>query len=173
MQDQIWYEDFQEGAVLTSPPRRVTLDDIDRYADLTGERHPVHMDQDFAKAAGFRGRIAHGLFSLALIEGLKAGLGVFERSVTASLGWTDVKFKAPLEPGDDVHLRLELVEKRLTSKPGRGIATERGSLIKSDGTVVVEGDHVVLLLCKPDETQGDPVFAPQAMNSAPGKEAEK
>jgi len=151
MTEQIWFEDFTPGTVLTSPSRLITLDDIDRYADLTGERHPVHMDEAFAKAAGFRGRIAHGLFSLALIEGLKAELGCFERSVTASLGWDKVRFSAPLEPGDAVHLRLEFVERRMTSKPGRGLATERGVLIKADGTEVVSGDHVIFLLCRPDD----------------------
>jgi len=150
MTDQIWYEDFTPGAALTSPLRRITVADIDGYAALTGEHHPVHMDEDFARAAGFQGRIAHGLFSLALIEGLKSQLGVFERSVTASLGWTDIKFSAPLYPGEDVYLRLEFVEKRMTSKPGRGLATERGILLKADGTEVVSGDHLIFLLCRPE-----------------------
>ncbi|HWK45648.1 MAG TPA: MaoC/PaaZ C-terminal domain-containing protein [Stellaceae bacterium] len=149
MTEQIWFEDFTPGTILRSPPRLITLADIDGYAALTGERHPVHMDEAFARAAGFRGRIAHGLFGLALIEGLKAELGCFERSVVASLGWDKVRFSAPLEPGDTVHLALELVDKRPSSKPGRGIATERGSLIKADGTVVTTGDHVVVVLCRP------------------------
>ncbi|MBE9606353.1 MaoC family dehydratase N-terminal domain-containing protein [Acetobacteraceae bacterium H6797] len=149
MTEQIWFEDFIPGTVLESAPRTITLSDIDRYADLTGERHPVHMDDDFARAAGFRGRIAHGLFALALVEGLKAEMGGFDRSVIASLGWDKVRFTAPLEPGDVVHLKLELVEKRPSSRPGRGVATERGSLVKSDGTVVVSGDHVIILLNRP------------------------
>lgn len=149
MTEQIWYEDFVPGTVLKSAPRTITSDDIDRYADLTGERHPVHMDETFARAAGFRGRIAHGLFGLALIEGLKASLGCFERSVIASLGWDKVKFHAPLEPGDTVHLELTLVEKRPSSKPGRGIAIERGALVKSDGTIVTSGDHALVLLSSP------------------------
>jgi hypothetical protein len=37
----------------------------------------------------------------------------------------------------------------MSSKPGRGIATERGILIKSDGTQVTSGDHVIVLLCRP------------------------
>ena len=53
------------------------------------------MDEDFARSAGFRGRIAHGLFSLALVEGLKVELGVFDRSVIASLVWDAVRFSAP------------------------------------------------------------------------------
>lgn len=149
MSEQIWFEDFEPGMVLESPPRRITVEDIDRYAALTGEDHPVHMDEEFARAAGFRGRIAHGLFALALVEGLKARMGGFDRSVIASLGWDKVRFLAPLEPGDEVRLRLELVEKRPSSKPGRGVATERGSLVKADGTVVVTGDHAIILLNRP------------------------
>ncbi|MDK3017313.1 MaoC family dehydratase [Pseudodonghicola flavimaris] len=151
MTDQIWFEDFTPGAALISPRRRITISDIDTYAALTGERHPVHMDEAFAREAGFDGRIAHGLFSLALIEGLKSQLGVFERSVTASLGWTDIKFSAPLYPGEEVYLRLEFVDKRMTSKPGRGLATERGFLLKADGTEVVSGDHLIFLLCRPGD----------------------
>lgn len=149
MTAQIWFEDFQPGTVLESPPRRITVEDIDRYAALTGEDHPVHMDAEFARAAGFNGRIAHGLFALALVEGLKAQMGGFDRSVIASLGWDKVRFLAPLEPGDEVRLRLELVEKRPSSKPGRGVATEKGSLVKADGTVVVTGEHAVILLSRP------------------------
>ena len=149
MTAQIWYEDFIPGTTLRSPPRLVTVADIDRYADLTGERHPVHMDDAFARSVGFPGRVAHGLFSLALIEGLKAGLGCFERSVAASLGWDKVRFLAPLVPGDLVHLELELVDKRESSKSGRGIATERGLLKREDGRLVTSGDHVVVLLKRP------------------------
>lgn len=151
MQDQIWYEDFIPGTVLTSAARSITLADIEDYAKLTGEDHPVHMDDAFAREAGFAGRITHGLFNLALIEGLKAGLGCFDRSVTASLGWTDIKFSAPLYPGEAVILKLEFVERRLTSKPGRGMATERGILVKTDGTEVVRGDHLIFLMTRPAE----------------------
>lgn len=149
MTEQIWYEDFVPGTVLESPERLVTVDDIDRWADLTGERHPVHMDADFARSVGFPGRIAHGLYGLALIEGLKAEIGCFERSVAASLGWDKVRFPAPLLPGDRVRLELHLVDKRPSSKPGRGIATERGVLKRADGTVIASGDHVVVLLNRP------------------------
>ena len=147
---QIWLEDFLPGTVLTSSPRRIALADIDDYARLIGENHPVHMDEGFARAAGFEGRITHGLFNLALIEGLKATLGCFERSVIASLGWTDIRFASPVYPGDEVHLRLELVSCRPTRKPGRGIAVERGFLVKADGTEAVRGDHAILLLNRPD-----------------------
>lgn len=147
--EQIWYEDFVPGRKLRSGLREITLADIDGWAGLTGERHPVHMDEAFARAQGYPGRIAHGLFGLALIEGLKAELGCFEHSVVASLGWDKVKFHAPLSPGDRVRLELEFVDRRLSSKPGRGVATERGVLQREDGAPVTSGDHVVILLTRP------------------------
>lgn len=142
----IWYEDFLPGTARTSAPRRIDVADIDAYAALTGEDHPVHMDNDFARTAGFAGRITHGLFNLALIEGLKAEVGGLDRSVIASLGWSDIKFSAPLYPGEEVHLRLHSP----TKKPGRGLATERGTLVKADGSVVVSGDHLVLMQNRPE-----------------------
>lgn len=151
MSKQIWYEDFIPGTVLQSALRLITLADIEDYARLTGENHPVHMDDDFAREAGFSGRITHGLFNLALIEGLKAEMGGFDRSVTASLGWTDIKFSAPLYPQEQVYLKLEFIDRRLTSKPGRGIATERGYLMKADGTEVVRGDHLIFLSNRPKD----------------------
>jgi len=157
MNHQIWYEDFIPGLVFKSVERVIKLSDIDTYAELTGERHPVHLDETFARSIGFRGRIAHGLFSLALVEGLKSGLGLFEKSVVASLGWNSVKFSSPLEPGDRVQLRLEFIDRRPSSKAGRGLATERGFLLKSDGTEVVRGDHLVIILKRPNEAD-DLVF---------------
>jgi acyl dehydratase len=159
MTPQIWFEDFVPGTVLTSAARSITFADIDDYARLTGEAHPVHMDDAFAREAGFDGRITHGLFNLALIEGLKATLGCFERSVIASLGWSDIAFSAPLYPGEAVQLRLEFVSRRLTKKPGRGLAVERGVLVKGDGTEVVRGDHTIILLHRPGN--GSERSAPQ------------
>lgn len=152
MTEQIWYEDFVPGRVLSSDTRLITIADIDDYAALTGEVHPVHMDDAFAREAGFDARITHGLFNLALIEGLKTGLGGFDQSVIASLGWTDIRFSAPLYPGEKVHLQLEFVSRRPTSRPGRGLAVERGILLKENDVEVVRGDHAVLLLNRPEGT---------------------
>lgn len=149
MTEEIWYEDFVPGRRLESDWRIVTVADIDAWAALTGERHPVHMDEEFAREAGFPGRIAHGLFGLALIEGLKSGLGCFERSVVASLGWDKVAFRAPLSPGDSVRLVLECVSRRPSSKPGRGVAVERGLLMRADGTTITSGEHAIVLLNRP------------------------
>ena len=149
MTADVWYEGFTPGTLLRSGPRTVLAADIDRFAALTGDRHPVHMDDAFARAAGFRQRIAHGLFGLALMEGLKAGIGGFERSVTASLGWDAVRFHAPLEPGDTVLLELEYLSRRPSSRPGLGVAVERARLLRADGTELTTGRHAVLLRMAP------------------------
>ena len=157
MKKQIWYEDFNPGLTFFSKERLITYTDIDIFAALTGERHPVHMDDEFARAVGFRGRIAHGLFALAIVEGLKSDLGIFQKSISASLGWNDVNFSAPMEPGDRVHLRLELIDRRTTSKPGRGLVRERAVLLNAQDREIVSGIHILLIMMKPsnhDEIDG-------------------
>ena len=58
---------------------------------------------------GFRSRIAHGLFGLALMEGIKTGLKLYEHTSVASLGWNAVRFMQPLFPGDTVHVRVRFI----------------------------------------------------------------
>ena len=112
----------------------------------------LHGDDGFGPAVHARLAAApvpeHVRLLRADIAGL-AAIGCFEQSVIASLGWDKVRFHAPLEPGDLVHLELTLVEKRASSRPGRGIAVERGALVKADGTMVTSGDHAVILLMRP------------------------
>lgn len=81
------------------------------WAARTAETHPIGMDAEFARAAGFRGTIGHGLFSPALVKGPKAGMGCFDYSVTA-----------PLYPGDQARPAPKSMSKRPTRTPERGLA---------------------------------------------------
>lgn len=60
------------------PDLRVTPDAglPHRYADVSGDRNPIHTDPDFARAAGLPGVVLHGLYSMALVaRGVTAGAG--------------------------------------------------------------------------------------------------
>jgi acyl dehydratase len=48
-----------------SASRKVPMDQMDRYAEASGDYNPIHMDEDIAKASGFRERIVHGLCTMA------------------------------------------------------------------------------------------------------------
>ena len=88
--------------------KRVEERDIQLFAAMSGDRNPVHLDAEFAAGTPFKERIAHGMFSGALISAAVActlpGPG------TIYLGQT-MKFTRPVKLGDTLTVRLEILEK--------------------------------------------------------------
>lgn len=142
------YEDIALGAEFETAAHTVTEADIAAFADVTRDHHPLHIDSAYAKSRGFPAVIAHGLFGLSLIEGLKSELKLYEETSVASLGWDAVRFKGPILAGDCLHVRFRFVEKRPTRDPGRGIVIEALDLINQRDEVVTEARHVSLILTR-------------------------
>jgi acyl dehydratase len=85
-----------------------TIDDamIRGFADVTGDHNPVHLDDEYAKASFFGGRIAHGMLVASLISEV---LGTrLPGPGTIYLG-QQLNFRAPVRPGDTVTVRVEIV----------------------------------------------------------------
>lgn len=79
--------------------KRLTQEQIARYADAADDHNPVHVDEAFARATPFGGTIAHGMLTLASIgEMMTAAFG--ERWLAQ--GRLRVRFRAPARPGDEV-----------------------------------------------------------------------
>lgn len=144
---ELYYDDVIINAKLMTPSHVVSYDDIRTFADITLDHHPLHTDEVYCKTTRFGRPIAHGLYSLALMEGLKSKM--YERTSIASLGWDKVRFEAPLFPGDEVHARIIFIHKRDSKKPGRGVVTEKVSLINQTGDIVTEAEHATLLIKRP------------------------
>ena len=138
----LFYEDIEIGASFTTPTHLITETDIADFCRLTRDRHPLHTDADHARKAGFPGIIAHGLYGLALMEGLKTELHLYDDSSLASLGWDKVRFRAPLLPGDVVQVEMDFTAKR--ESKGRGVVTEAVRLTCGD-QIVVDAEHVSLI----------------------------
>jgi acyl dehydratase len=147
----IYFDDVIIGARFDSGRLTLTEQCIAQFCDLTHDHHPLHTDAAYARSRGFSGVIAHGLYGLALMEGLKTELRLYENSSIASLGWSDVRFVRPAVAGDTVHVTFEFVEKRPTSKPGRGIVVEALQLINQNGDVVIDARHTALLACRQND----------------------
>jgi acyl dehydratase len=146
----IHFDDVVVGAAFTSATHIVTAEDIARFCDLTRDHHPLHQDAGYARARGFDGVIAHGLYGLALMEGLKTELGLYRHSSIASLGWDGVRFLRPVVAGDTVRVSFEFVDRRASSRPGRGIVTEALRLLNQRDECVIEARHSALLACRGD-----------------------
>lgn len=139
------YGDAAIGDWLETPRRAVTLAMIDAFAELTGDRFEIHMDDDAARRHGFAARVAHGLLVLSLVDGLKNQAEAQFRAI-ASLGW-NFRFERPVLAGDTIAARVVVRDKRTTSKPERGILTLEFSVTNQDGLVVQSGENL-LMVCR-------------------------
>ncbi|GGF70245.1 monoamine oxidase [Azorhizobium oxalatiphilum] len=146
----LYYEDVVVGTEMSSAPHTLTAADIAAFCDLTHDHHPLHTDADYARTRGYSGVIAHGLYGLALMEGLKTAMGLYENSSIASLGWEKVRFVRPVVAGDTVHVTFTFTDKRLSSKGGRGVITEDLRLVNQRGETVIEAQHAALVLTRHD-----------------------
>lgn len=147
---ELWFEDVVVGTEMRSAKHIVSAEAIAQFCDLTQDHHPLHTDAAYAKSRGFPGVIAHGLFGLSLMEGLKTAMGLYENSSIASLGWNGVRFVRPVVAGDEVHVSFRFVDKRLSSKGGRGVVTEALQLVNQRGECVIEAQHAALVACRDD-----------------------
>ena len=118
---------------------------IDAFADLTGDRFVIHMDEAAARARGFDGRVAHGLLVLSLVDGLKNRTPA-QFDAIASLGW-NWTFAAPVIAGDTIGATITVAAKRPVSRPDRGILTLDFSVTAQDGREVQRGTNLLMVAC--------------------------
>lgn len=140
--DGLFYEDIILGDTFVTSAHEITREGIATFGSVTLDDHPLHTDDSFAKAAGFPGIIAHGLFGLSLMEGLKTTLHLYDKSSIASLGWDKVKFLHPILPGDRVHVEMTFTAARESRSRPAGIVTEVVHLVRGDGTGLISAEHL-------------------------------
>ncbi|MDO8607476.1 MAG: MaoC/PaaZ C-terminal domain-containing protein [Phaeospirillum sp.] len=112
---------------------RVTDDDLDRYAALTGDISPLHMDAHFARSRGFRGRVAHGTFLAGLVSRL---FGVHLPGRDCVLHSMSVKWVAPACVGDRVVVVATVTQ---ISVEAAAMAAELTITLAETGAVLAKG----------------------------------
>ena len=103
------------GDTLKTPSRAVTLQDIEHFAEFTGDRFYAHMDEEAAKASPiFEGRVAHGYLILSFAAGLFVDPD--PGPVLANTGLENLRFLTPLYPGDSIRVELTVRAKSIKSE---------------------------------------------------------
>ncbi|AUW58770.1 phenylacetic acid degradation bifunctional protein PaaZ [Sphingobium sp. SCG-1] len=98
------------GYTLNTPPRIVTMEDIEHFAHFTGDAFYAHMDEEAAAANPFfPGRVAHGYLILSFAAGLFVDPA--EGPVLANTGLDSLKFLKPLPPGESIKVALTVKAK--------------------------------------------------------------
>jgi acyl dehydratase len=131
------YEEFELGAVYDAQARTITEADVVTFAGLSGDFNPIHTDAETAKKGPFGERIAHGMLTVAIATGLANMTGLMA-GTTIALMEQNIKYKNAVKFGDTVRLQMEVIEKRETSKPDRGIVKLAARMLNQREEVVVD-----------------------------------
>lgn len=145
----MYWEEWEIGAEFESPARTVTEADITLFAGLSGDYNPLHVNEEYCKGTIFGGRIAHGPLVYAIAAGLLFQLHLYDDTLIAFLGFENLKFTNPVKPGDTIHARIKVLEKRESSRADRGVMKRRLEVLNQRGEVVQEGIQAFLLKRKP------------------------
>ena len=119
--------------------RTVTDELVRRFAELSGDYNPIHLDEEFAKNTRFGRRIAHGMLSGAFISAV-LGFEFRERKIVY-LSQT-MKFRAPVFIGDTVTVKATVTKIR----EDKQIVTLETLCIDQDQEILVEGEAAVMIL---------------------------
>jgi len=134
----VLFDDYKIGATYKTLGRTVSETDIVNFVNLGGFTEPLFMDMEYvAKESVFGRRAAPGVMTFALSEGLCMQTGLIHGTGMAWLGG-DVKVVAPVLEGDTIYVEIEIVDKRETKKPDRGIVTYKHRVLNQRGETVME-----------------------------------
>jgi acyl dehydratase len=143
----LYFEEFEVGAVIEHQTRR-TVTEMDNvlFSTLTLNMAPLHLDAEYSKKSIHGQRLVNSLFTLGLVGGISMQ-DTTQGTTLGNLGFSEVRFPAPLFHGDTVHVRTEIVDKRESkSRDDSGIVTFRHLALNQDDVVVCDCTRAGLML---------------------------
>lgn len=116
--------------------RTISRRDIELFTEMTGDRNPLHYDEDAASGTRFGGLIVQGGVTSGLLNAVVAEDLPGPGSVFLQVDW---RFTAPVRPGDEITAQVEVTDVR----PDKPIVTLRTTIRNQDEAVVLDGTAVV------------------------------
>lgn len=118
--------------------RKISIADLKKFADLSGDQNPLHLDAVYAGKTKFGKPIAHGMFLAGLFSALVGNFCPGKRGIYLS---QSISFRRPVYVDEKVTVRGEVVEKSGSAK----IVTLK-TTIESKGKRVVDGEAKAMFL---------------------------
>ena len=138
-----YFEDFEVGARYPTRTRTISDADHDAFCRLTGYEVPLFLDDAYAQSRGLPGRICPSHLIMSFSTAMTGDL--FTDTVIALVALDNARFLAVVRPGDTIRTEVEVVEKRESSKPDRGIVIFRDHVYNQNDLEVFRNDKTVLL----------------------------
>jgi acyl dehydratase len=142
-----YLEDFQIGETFHSPAKTMTDAHFLFFAGMTGDNHPIHYDDEYAKTTRFGKRVTHGLLLTALTAvGASTLSSLLEGSIVAFVEQS-ARFLKPVFIGDTITPELEVSE--VLPKTDVGLLRLTTRVKNQRGETVLEGMHAYLIQKRP------------------------
>lgn len=135
----MFFHELAVGNEFIGTGRTLTEADLSIACMVSGDWHPIHSDENYAKERGLSGRLFQGSFGLFIATGMATKLPHFSDEIVGATGIREWTYRAPIFVGDTVHVRSVILNKRITSDGRRAIIERTLSLINQNSTVVQEG----------------------------------
>jgi acyl dehydratase len=145
----VLFNELVVGSQFVGTGRTLTESDLSIACMISGDWHPIHSDENYAKERGLPGRLFQGSFGILIATGMATALPHFSDEIVGATGLREWTYRAPLFVGDTVHVRSVILNKRVTSDGRRAIIERTLSLINQKDAVVQEGIAGTMIRLKP------------------------
>jgi len=137
------YAELEVGEVIESASVTVTEAHVVAFAGITGDFHPLHMNEPFAKKTQFGGRIAHGPLIFSMCTGLFVQADPLDSIAFLGMDW---KLLKPVMLGETIRVRSTLTKIRVTSSGDKAIVEHLREVLNEDDDVVQQGTTSIMML---------------------------
>jgi acyl dehydratase len=135
--DKLHHEDLEIGKPYDCGSKTVTKDEIIAFG-RAWDPQPLHVDEEAAKLTLVGGLCASGWHTCAIMMRIVADGFILESSSLGATGCKEVKWLAPVRPGDRLRVRMEVLDTRpSTSRPDLGFVNARLDMLNADGVRVM------------------------------------
>ena len=142
-----YWEEFEIGTRYPTLTRLITLEDHLQFCKLVGYEVPLFLDEAYAKTTPYGGRICPSHLIMSFSTARTGHL--FANSVLGLLALERARFIAPVRPGDTIRTEVEVVDKKPTRAPERGIVTFRDHVFNQREELVFQNDKITLIKRRP------------------------
>lgn len=133
--NEVWPNGMPSVGQTAQRSREISGRDIELFTEISGDRNPLHYDEEVAKATRFGGIVVQGGVTSAILNAVVAEDLPGPGTVFLQVNW---QFKGPVRPGDRITGQVEVANVR-SDKP---IVELQTSVTLDDGTVVLDGNAV-------------------------------
>jgi hypothetical protein len=140
-----WYEDLVQGFRFRTMGRTITETDLVTFVNLIWFTEEVFVNTHDTHGRALRGRVVPGALVFTFAEGL-----VMPSMQFTGLAFlqTEIDIRKPTEVGDTIHVRGEVIERRLASAGNRGLVRTRNEVVNQRGELVLAYSPLRLVKCR-------------------------